>query len=107
LGTVGLDRFNTVKNGLAMDQHTGTTAIRLVVYRFPLVGRPVPKIPQLDIHQTAFDRQLQQALAEVALEDFRKNCQHVEPHDSDPNSLSVYGIAQIYAKAHTKSDAEN
>src|SRR5262249_35674055 len=56
------------------------TAERPVVHAFVLALRPVPNVPEMNRYQSTLNRQLENALRQVALEDLREQGQDVEPH---------------------------
>src|SRR5579885_2482279 len=80
---LGLDRRDTVKNGLTADQHPRTAAERAVVHFLMLIGRVVADVPQPHVDESALDRQLQQALLQIAVEDAGEEREDVETHSSD------------------------
>src|SRR5262249_40255774 len=59
--------------------------------------------PEVDFHQSALDGQLQDALAQVTLEEFREQGQHVEAHASNCRSGRIrwsgrarYGLFTLF-----------
>ncbi len=77
---------HTVKHWLTADQHSRTATERAVVNFLMLVLGVVPNIPQPHVDQSALDRQLQQALLPVAVEDAGKERKDVETHGGDTMS---------------------
>ncbi len=81
-GLVGelLHGFDAIDHRLDFEQHAGAAAVGAIVDGFVFIFGPVADVVQIDLHQAVLDGQLQQALAQVAGEDFREEGEDVETH---------------------------
>ena len=66
--------------GVDPEDHAGPAAKRPIVDRTMAIGGPVANVVQMDLDQAALDRQLQQALTHVSVENLGKQGQDVETH---------------------------
>ena len=80
-------RLDTSDHRLALEQHAGAASEGAVIHRFMHSRGPVANVVQLDVHQATFDRQVQQALTEIAREHLREQGQHVKTHGDPRSSL--------------------
>ena len=63
-----------------MKNQATTAAERPVIDALVLALRPVADVPQVNLDQPVLKRQFQQALRQIALENLRKQGQHIEAH---------------------------
>ena len=64
--------FDTFDHRLDLEDHAGAAAERPIVDRAMLVFGPIADVVQPNVDQAAFDRQLQQALTQIAGKNFRE-----------------------------------
>src|SRR5439155_8648684 len=77
-------RFDRVEHRLWHDYHARPAAERPIVHLVVLVLGPIADVPEVDFHQATVQRQLEQALGQVALEDFWEQGKDIEAHDLTP-----------------------
>ena len=92
LVAVGLHRLDALDSRLDLDHHTGPAPEGAIVDRVMFSFRPIADIVQPDLHQPGVNCPLQQALAQVSLEDFGKEGQNVEPHGNRSTFVSLLSV---------------
>src|SRR5262245_7278919 len=80
LGRLGLHLFDAREHRFGHQHHAGAATERPVVHALVLALRPVADVPHIDLDQAALERELQDALRQVALEDVREQGQHIASH---------------------------
>ena len=73
--------FHTIVDWWAHQQHAWATPIWFVIYLPVFAFRKVAEVVRLHVHQPAVDRQLQEALPQIAAEQFGKQCENIKPHE--------------------------
>jgi hypothetical protein len=90
-------RLDTVEDGLATHQHSRTAAERAIIDFLMLIGAIVADVPEPNVDQPPLDRQFEQALLEIAVENPRKERQNVETHCSSISNKLFRGTGSPVA----------